>query len=290
MLSKTATDGGGRGTHRLWLAGLLLHAVAGVVVAEPALTVATGGRTAIYTPTGLLALPAATTVTIPADVAYKRSMTFRAIPFAALLEGATTDDNVRFVAADGFAATLPAAALLAHDGGAVAYLAVEPAEAPWPPLKAGQAGTAGPFYLVWLRPEKGAITPEQWPYQIVRIEAVASLAKRFPMIVPAVKLPAGHPIRAGFAAFQKHCIVCHTLNGGGDATLGPDLNVPYNPTEYLRPDALRRLIRDPQALHRWPAAKMPAFDSRTLPDRELAELLAYLRHMADRKVVPPVAK
>jgi len=276
--------------HRLWLVGLLLHAVAGAVAAEPALTVATGGRTAIYTPAGLLALPAATTVTIPADVAYKRSMTFRAIPFAALLEGAATDDNVRFVAADGFAATLPAAALLAHDGGAVAYLAVEPAEAPWPPLKAGQAGTAGPFYLVWLRPEKGAITPEQWPYQIVRIEAVASLAKRFPMIVPAVKLPAGHPIRAGFAAFQKHCIVCHTLNGGGDATLGPDLNVPYNPTEYLRPDALRRLIRDPQALHRWPAAKMPAFDSRTLPDRELAELLAYLRHMADRKVVPPVAK
>jgi mono/diheme cytochrome c family protein len=276
--------------HRLWLAGLLLHAVAGAVAAEPALTVATGGRTAIYTPAGLLALPAATTVTIPADVAYKRTMTFRAIPFAALLEGATTDDNVRFVAADGFAATLPAAALLARDGGAVAYLAVEPAEAPWPPLKAGQARTAGPFYLVWLRPEKGAITSEQWPYQIVRIEAVASLAKRFPMIVPAVKLPAGHPIRAGFAAFQKHCIVCHTLNGGGDATLGPDLNIPYNPTEYLRPDALRRLIRDPQALHRWPAAKMPAFDGRTLPDRELAELLAYLRHMADRKVVPPVAK
>ena len=126
--------------HRLWLAGLLLHAVAGAAAAEPALTVATGGRTAIYTPAGLLALPAATTVTIPADVAYKRSMTFRAIPFAALLEGAATDDNVRFVAADGFAATLPAAALLAHDGGAVAYLAVEPAEAPWPPLKAGQAG------------------------------------------------------------------------------------------------------------------------------------------------------
>jgi mono/diheme cytochrome c family protein len=290
MLSKTATDGGGRGTHRLWLVGLLLQAIAGAAPAEPALTVATGGRTAIYTSAGLLALPAATTVTIPADVAYGRSMTFRAIPFVALLDGVATDDNVRFVAADGFAATLPAAALLARDGGAVAYLAVEPADAPWPPLKAGQAGTAGPFYLVWLRPEKGAITPEQWPYQIVRIEAVAPLVKRFPMIAPAVKLPAGHPIRAGFAAFQKHCIVCHTLNGGGDATLGPDLNVPYNPTEYMRPDALRRLIRDPQALHRWPAARMPAFDSRALSDRELAELVAYLRHMADRKVVPPVAK
>jgi mono/diheme cytochrome c family protein len=289
MLSRTATDVGGR-DRQLWLVGLLLYAVARAVAAEPALTVATGGRTAIYTSAGLLALPAATTVTIPADVAYKRSMTFRAIPFASLLDGVATEDSIRFVAADGFAATLPAAALLAHDGGAVAYLAVEPADAPWPSLKAGQPGTAGPFYLVWLRPEKGGITQEQWPYQIVRIEAVAALVKRFPMIAPAVKLPAGHPIRAGFAAFQKHCIACHTLNGGGDATVGPDLNLPYSPTEYMRPDALRRLIRDPQALRRWPAAKMPAFDSKTLPDRELAELVAYLRHMADRKVLPPVAK
>ena len=40
------------------------------------------------------------------------------------------------------------------------------------------------------------------------------------MIAPAAKLPANHPIRTGFATFQKLCMVCHTLNGGGDATLG----------------------------------------------------------------------
>jgi mono/diheme cytochrome c family protein len=276
-------------THRwYWIAALFI-AVAATAAAEPALTVATGGRTAIYTGAGLLALPSATTVTIPADVAYKRSMSFRAVPIAAVLEGTAPEDNVRFTAADGFVATLPAALLLAREG-AVAYLAVEPADAPWPPLKAGESGSAGPFYLVWARPEKAAIAPEQWPYKIARIEAVAALVKRFPMIAPAPKLRANHPIRVGFAAFEKHCMVCHTLNGGGDATLGPDLNIPYNPTEYLRPDALRRLIRDPQALRRWPGAKMPAIDSRTLPDRDLAEVLAYLRHMADRKVAPPVAK
>ena len=32
---------------------------------------------------------------------------------------------------------------------------------------------------------------------------------------------------------------------------------------------------------------MPSFDAKTLSDRDLAELLAYLRHMADRKTVPP---
>jgi mono/diheme cytochrome c family protein len=274
----------------LLFAGLLLHVITPASLAGPPLTVATGERTAIFTSTGLLALPAATTVTIPADVAYRRSMTFRAVPLSTLLQGVAPDDNIRFVAADGFAANLPAAALLARNGGAVAYLAVEPADAPWPPLKAGDPASAGPFYLVWLRPEKGAITPEQWPYQIVRIEAVASPVKRFPMIAPAAKLKPNHPIRAGFESFQKHCMACHTLNGGGDATVGPDLNIPYNPTEYMRPEALRRLIRDPQTLRRWPGAKMPAFESKTLSDRELAELLAYLRHMADRKVAPPVAK
>lgn len=263
--------------------GLLFLGLAGAVAAEPALTVAAGGRTAIYTPAGLLGLPAATTVTVPAGSAYKRSMSFRAVPMPMLLEGTPPDDSVNIVAVDGFKTTFPAAALLARSG-AVAYLAIEPSDAPWPALKEGDAATAGPFYLVWLRPEHVALGREQWPYQIARIEAVAAPAKRFPMIAPAASVAPNHPIRAGFALFQKHCLTCHTLNGGGDSTLGPDLNIPYNPTEYLRPDALRRLIRDPQALHRWPATRMPAFDAKTLSDRELAELVAYLRHMADRKI------
>jgi mono/diheme cytochrome c family protein len=273
---------------RLWCAGLLAALVT-TVAAEPALTVVAGGRTAIYTAVGLLGLPLATTVTIPVDVAYKRSMSFRAVPIATLLDGVAPDESIRFTAADGFVTTIPVAALLTREG-PVAYLAVEPPDAPWPPLKAGEAASAGPFYLVWTVPQKAVPASDQWPYRIVRIDTVASLVKRFPMIAPAARLAANDPIRVGFAAFEKHCMVCHTLNGGGDAMLGPDLNIPYNPTEYLRPDALRRLIRDPQALRRWPGAKMPAFDSKTLPDRELAELLAYLRHMADHKVVPPVAK
>ena len=81
---------------------------------------------------------------------------------------------------------------------------------------------------------------------------MAPLAKRFPVIAPAAGLGTTGPVRRGFATFQKNCMVCHTMNLGGDATIGPDLNVPYNPTEYLRADALRRLIRDPQALRRLP--------------------------------------
>jgi mono/diheme cytochrome c family protein len=232
-------------------------------------------------------MPAATSVTIPDDVAYKREMGFRAVPAASLLEGVAPDDTLRFVASDGFVATLPAALLLARSG-AIAYLAIEPGDAPWPPLKPEGGASAGPFYLVWLNPERARITPEQWPYQVARIEAVAPLAKRYPMIAPAAS--AHDTVRRGYAVFEKNCSVCHTLNLGGDATVGPDLNIPYNPTEYMRVDALRRLIRDPQSLRRWPAAKMPAFEARLLSDRDLTDLLAYLRHMADRKVTVPAGK
>jgi mono/diheme cytochrome c family protein len=224
------------------------------------------------------------------DVAYKREMSFRAVPLSMLLPGVAPDETIRFVANDGYVANLLAAPLLGHGDGAVAYLAIEPPDAPWPPLKAGETATAGPFYVVWLRPEKGAIRDGQWPYQVVRMESVAPLAKRYPMLAPGSAVSVQNPIRHGFAAYEKHCSACHTLNLGGDARIGPDLNVPYNPTEYLRVDALRRLIRDPQSLRHWEAAKMPKFPASALSDRELTDLLAYLRHMADRKVAVPPTK
>ena len=261
----------------------------GLAASEPELSMVLGGRMATYAPAALLAMPAATSVTIPADVAYKRDMTYHALPVSALLAGVGPDETIRFVANDGYVATVPAALLLGR-GGAVAYLAIETPDAPWPPLKPGESATAGPFYLVWTRSEQAGIAPAQWPYQIARIESVAPLVKRYPMLAPAASVSAQDPIRHGFAAYEKHCSSCHTLNLGGDATVGPDLNVPYSPTEYLRVDALRRLIRDSQSLRRWPAAKMPKFPNATLSDRELTDLLAYLRHMADRKVPLAAAK
>jgi hypothetical protein len=51
---------------------------------------------------------------------------------------------------------------------------------------------------------------------------------------------------------------------------GPDLNEPYSATEYMRADALRRLvaISSPVATLS-PPTRMPAFDTATLSDREL---------------------
>ena len=273
---------------RLALACVIgLAVVRAAAAAEAELAVTIAGRTTTYAPASLLGMPAAASITVPNDVAYKRDMSFRAVPAASLLAGAGPDDTLRFVASDGFVATIPAALLLSR-GGAVPYIAVEPPDAPWPALKPEGGPSAGPFYLVWLNPQQSRITPEQWPYQIARIEDVLPLVKRYPMLAPAAS--AHETVRRGYAVFEKNCSVCHTLNLGGDATIGPDLNVPYNPTEYMRVDALRRLIRDPQTLRRWPAAKMPAFEPKLLSDRDLTDLLAYLRHMADRKIAVPAGK
>jgi mono/diheme cytochrome c family protein len=291
----TRNDGVGRSTRASAIGrgfAVLAWMMASVVAnAASDLTVVIAGRATTYTADALLGNPAVSTITVPGDVAYKQTTSYRALPLATLLQGLGPQDSVRFVASDGFAATLPAAPLLATaEDGARAYLAVEPPGTPWAPLKAGSPATAGTFFLVWLRPERAKITPEQWPYQIAKIEDVAPIATRFPALLPAANVAATGPIQRGLGVFTTNCSVCHTLNLAGDAQVGPDLNVPFSPTEYLREEALRRLIRNPQSLRHWQQAKMPAFDTRVMSARQLDDLLAYMRHMAKRKVDVPPAK
>lgn len=242
-----------------------------------------GSRSVTYQTAALLQRPDARTIDIPADVAFQRPMRYRAVPLKALLDGITPADQLQFVASDGFAAEIPAALIFGQRGGN-AWLAIEDPAQPWPALP-GAHGRAGPFYVVWTHPAAAGVGPEQWPYQLASIRRMDSVAQRFPAIVPDPALPASSEVRRGFVVFQHTCFACHTINGEGDARLGPDLNLPHNPTEYLRADLLRAYIRDPQSLHRWPQARMPGFDRHALSDADLDAVLAYLRHMAGRKPV-----
>jgi mono/diheme cytochrome c family protein len=234
----------------------------------------------------LLAHPQAQRVEIVEDVSYHRAMTYTAVPVAVLLEGTPDDAALQVVALDGFAAELPAAPLLVDDEAkSRAWLAVEDPAQPWPALSDAKPG-AGPFYLVWTRPQASGIVPEQWPYQIASIKWVAPAAERFPAMRPQAGLPDNDRVMRGFAVFRTNCMVCHTVNRQGDASMGPDLNVPHNPTEYLQPDFLRQYIRNPQSLRHWPQARMPAFSETILPAQDLEALIGYLTHMAGRKVQP----
>lgn len=243
-----------------------------------------GAHTRTWQTEELLKHPLVQTLTIKNDVSYKKDMTYRAVPVAALLTGIKPDDHLLAVALDGFAAELAAAPLL-NSKGARAWLAIEDPAQPWPPLSAGKH-SAGPFYLVWTDPQAGHISPEQWPFEVASIKRMAPVAERFPALLPEAKLKADDPVNQGFALFQKNCLACHRLNGAGDAQFGPDLNIPYNPTEYFGADFLKRYIRDPQSLRQWPQAKMPGFSADVLPEKDLQLLIGYLQHMAGRKVKP----
>lgn len=272
--------------HRLLLALLLLPLALGgpeAAAAEPLLQLEIGGREAALTGEALLARPEAAEILVPDDVAYGREMRYRALPLEALLQDFVLPPGevLEMVATDGFAALFPVDLLAPGEGGAEPWLAVETAEAPWPPLP-GKEASAGPFYLVWLRPEASGVRSEQWPYAVANIRSVPSPASRWPEIAVDPALPATDPIRAGQELFVVQCMACHTLNGAGSASMGPDLNRPANPTDYFTPEALRLLIRDPSALRSWPAMQMPAFDETMLSERELDQILAYLAHMAGR--------
>lgn len=247
------------------------------------LMIDTGHGARTWTTAQLLARPDLQNVTIPIDVAFRRTMHYQAVPLRALLDGMQPGDQLQFVASDGFSATIPTAILL-NQQGAEAWLAIEDPKRPWPSLPDNK-GDAGPFYVVWTRPAAAGIGTEQWPYQLVRIQRTQDSATRFPATAPAAFVPADSAIRRGYAVFQRTCFACHTLNAQGDARMGPDLNIPHNPTDYLSDTLLREFIRNPQSLRRWPEGKMLGFPTQeSLSDGDLDAVIAYLHYMAQYKV------
>ena len=248
----------------------------------PALTLSFGDEPRSVTAAELLARPDAATVTIPADVAYGRPMTFRAVPLLALI-GASADpalDTIEVRASDGFVSQLPRALVeKGASGGGVAWIAVEEPSAPWPNLP-GKSVSAGPFYLVWEHPERSGVGNEQWPYQVAALTGVESPAHRWPQMAVAASLPSDAPARRGQEAFTAQCMPCHRMKGAGAADIGPDLGQPMSPVQYFTADGLRRLIRNPKAVRTWPGQQMPGFDAATLPDADLDAVIAYLGAMA----------
>lgn len=249
------------------------------------LTIDTAHGTRTWTTAQLLARPDLQNVTIPMDVAFRRTMHYQAVPLRALLDGVQPGEPLQFVAGDGFSVVIPAAVLL-NQQGARAWLAIEDPRRPWPSLPDNK-GDAGPFYVVWTHPAAAGISTEQWPYQLVRIQRTQAAASRFPATAPGAAVPATSEIRRGYAVFQRTCFACHTLNGQGDAHMGPDLNIPHNPTDYLSDSLLRAFIRNPQSLRRWPEGKMSGFPTQeSLSDADLDAVIAYLHYMAQHKVTP----
>ncbi len=253
-----------------------------VRAAEPALELDIGNGVQRFARSALLQRPEVRSVNVADDVAYHKAMHYRALPLAALLGKGPLTGEVQFTATDGFVANIPAKLL---EGAGQPWLAIERADQPWPALKAGGGpgtSSAGPFYLIWLAPQKGGVSQEQWPYQIARIASSQPLVARYPQIAPK-NVAAGSPEERGLKVYSANCASCHPINGAGDAAVGPDLNLPANPTEYFQEAYLRRLIRDPASVRSWKARIMPGFSEKALSDADLDDLLAYFRQMAKQR-------
>ena len=129
---------------------------------EPSLVLRLDGREVAIGRDALLAHPAAQDIDISRDPSYDRPMRYRAVPLPALLQGFDLPKQgvLEAAATDGFVAQIPLAPALGR-GEARAYVAVEPANALWPPLP-GKPKSAGPFYLVWQDGEADGIGLTCW--------------------------------------------------------------------------------------------------------------------------------
>src|ERR1700688_2796530 len=106
-----------------------------VWAAGPTLTVSADDGVHIFDRDALLARTDVVEITTSRDVAYRTPRTYRAVALAKLLEGVAIlpDAVVEVAAQDGFVTQLPRDLVYANDG-IVAYMAIEVADTPWPPI------------------------------------------------------------------------------------------------------------------------------------------------------------
>lgn len=214
------------------------------------------------------------------DARHARPMTCRAVPLRALLgiAGLPDGDDLKLTAADGLVTELPAGLVFPPAGqGATPWLAIEPPDAPW--LATPEGNATGPFSLVWRDPAASGVMREQRPHAIVTIGLKPAPAARWPQLAIGDDVAADSPIRVGQRLVMTQCMVCRPVDGAGDAAVGPDLQRPHSPIEYVQPWALKACFRDPAQLVRHGDAPPPD----TLGDADIDAIVAYLGHRAEHR-------
>jgi mono/diheme cytochrome c family protein len=257
-----------------------------VAAQSPTLTIASKSSTRSYTQQALLAHAAVRSVTV-ADPVYRRTMTYRAIPLAELLKGTGigADDYLQARATDNFSVGIPGRLAASTDPAQVeAFVAIEDPAAPWPPIPGKQdKASAGPLYVVWRLAPSAHVSPEYWAYRLAALAVTDSPLKRWPGLAVGTDVPAGDRLHTGLDRFVSMCMACHRFNGEGEGEQGPDLGRPMNVTEYFQIPALKKLIRDPSSVRRWPEQKMPGFDRAALSDSDLDAIVDWLAYKAKQR-------
>ena len=217
-------------------------------------------------------------VELSPDPTYGSPITYRVISMKDLFAGKLPPraSALLFEATDGFRVSIPSEKLF-YTEGADALLAIEDPAKPWPHIKKKKA-SAGPYYLIWTGPQAAKkVGQEEWPFMVAKIIVQKSFAEEYPQLEPQVKLSSD--VYKGYLAFAKNCFACHALDDVGGEKMGPDLNIPHSPTEYLRKEYFVKLIRNPQSMRKWQNSQMSAFDEAALSRQEIDQIWEYLGYM-----------
>lgn len=249
--------------------------------AEAELVIETSESKKTFSTTDLMKL--SQKITITNDPVYKDKMHYIAVSVKTLLSDYHLNDEsfVEISAQDGFTSVHPVDRLLNYKK-AEAFLAIESPKEPWPILPKKET-SAGPFYLVWVEAKGSDIKPEEWPFQVAKFKIIKSLSEKYPKVYPVGNFSDAHPVHKGLKIFLQNCFACHTMNKEGSSEMGPDLNLPYNPMEYLQERYFWKLVRNPQDLRHWPKSQMSSFPKEVLSDQDIKDLIAYLKHMSRNK-------
>lgn len=175
--------------------------------------------------------------------------------------------DIRFYCKDGYCPTIPLYQLLEGNG----FFVVK--ELYSSDLTAKDLNAKySPVYLVWDVPLDDH--SHSFPYGIKQFQFIKK-DNQYPKAIP---ISNSKDIIQGFMIFKDHCIKCHSVNLEG-GTMGPELNIPMNITEYWKIEQLKRFIIAPSLFRE--NSKMPQLDNFNKEQIDL--LIKYLQFMSNQK-------
>lgn len=251
--------------------------------AEEALRISSGTYTTSYNRERLLKSPKLTTLKqVPLPTYPGQFFDLKAVPLCTLLtiNEKNTGTVLKILASDKYLSYINLQRIYPCDKkrSAIAYIAIEESDKPWP-LVPKIKHSAGPFYLVW---QGAKVEQTDWIFGVMAISVTDKnpFSKLLPMNSTGLEAQ-------GLEIFAGKCGVCHSINLIGNLEIGPDLNVPMNPTEYFSEKHLRQFIRNPQSVRYMKNDKMFAFTKNILSEQELDALIAFLKLMQHHKGSAP---
>jgi mono/diheme cytochrome c family protein len=105
----------------------------------------------------------------------------------------------------------------------------------------------------------------------VLVAAIATLSWAMPAFAPlafAQGATAGDPAHGKQLFMADACYTCHGTTAGGGGPAGPALA-----HQNLPPEAIMQQLRHPQT-------RMPAYTDKVLPDKDAADIIAYIQSLS----------